>query len=109
MQSKVTEDARDRVMNTLPNRLEDHNDLKECSREGELKLDLVLHNTTGARDTYNKVYNIFEWLKNERLEKGFLYNSNLYTVELDYDSEIPGIEKTMLKFLLLLNRNLTSN
>lgn len=105
MESNVTTDARDRVMNTLVNRLEDHKDVIKCTREDETEINLVLDNTKGAIDTYNKVYNIFQWLENERLDRGyFLYNSNGYTVDLDENHGIQGREKKDVNASLVVSK-----
>lgn len=83
MESNVTDDAKVRVMNTLSRKIEDHNDVKQCTRKNKSKVDILLDDTDKSQDIDEKVNDILEWVRDEELRNGyFLYNSNAYDVSL---------------------------
>lgn len=94
MSSKVSEMSRIWVMNKLPHLLEDHKDVKNCNIRSSSKIEIELHNTKGARTTYHKVYTIFEWLRNERLDDEYFIDSNNNAYAVKLASDIPGRCKT---------------
>lgn len=93
MESNISDMSRIWVMNELARVLEEHEDVKNCNVRTPSKIDIELHNVKGARTTYHKIYTIFEWVRNEKLEnRGFIdSNNNSYTIELA--SDIPGRTK----------------
>lgn len=94
MGSNASDMSRIWVMNKLPHLLEEHKDVKNCNIRSSSKIEIELHNVRGARTTYHKIYTIFEWLRNERLEDGAFVdlNDNAYTVKLA--SDVSGRAKT---------------
>lgn len=75
------EEARERVMNTLPSKAEEHSEVKECDRNGEQSLAIVLHNIKNSEDLRSKVSRIFEWVEKERGEY-LVYNRNRYNIHI---------------------------
>lgn len=94
MESKVSDEARERVMNALSRKVEDHKDVKVCNHPEDKigYLEVSLKNLNDADDTYDKIESVFEWVKNERQES-FLYNQVLYTFSCK-DRGTYGLNKT---------------